>query len=1059
MLHVRLLGALEVRFDRRLIAAPPSRRAWCLLGWLALHPGDHARGTVAARFWPDVLDSSARASLRSATWNLRQALGPDAQDALVTDRDRVGLRCETDLARFDALLAAGDLRGAVALGDGPVLADFDDDWVLEARDRHAERLGEALARLSEAAETPQEAVALARRRLALDPLSESAACALMERLAAAGDRAGAFSVYDRLAERLRTQLELAPSAVTRQTVAGLRAAPAARAGAVSPTPAAAPAVPAGGGPLVGREVELGALLSSWPEPGGRLAVLTGEGGIGKTRLAGEVAARAAADGARTAACASLELGGPAPYTLWAELLHDLAATLAPAPAEATWPEELGAIAPSLPRRLGRDPGRPPPAVAPELARARLFEAAVEAIEHACADRPLVLRFEDVHLADAASLELLAYAARRFAGLPVLVLLTRRRTPERPDVDALIHAHHARGGAAIEIELPPLPRAAIDTLVRSVATLSADAHEQVIDAADGNPLLAVESARAAGGGHAGPPPSLQTMVRGALGRLDPGARRAAELAAVAGRDLSRAEIDALATVEDVLGAQDSGLFAADGQGLGFRHALLREAVRVHLPDPRRRARHAELALALRGSAAETARHLRLAGRDDEAAERLAGAAAEAVGVGAVGEAIAFLTEALELRAADPALLLDLAQAHAWNGDHEAAQAALVGALDLLPAGDHAARAAAHVRAAKWYSGALCRPQRTIEEAHLGLRELAHVPTPDRGVLATALAMGAWGASVAGPVEEADALLARLATLEPFGHELLDYEAANARAFRALRDGRLEDAMTRFYETVGLTASAPDCAYSAWVNLSCIAAALGRFEEGLRCAESADVRGLPPMIAPLQAIRASLLMRLGRSDEARAAVDLEREAALRSGMASLVALADHDEGQLALAAGDHERAAELLARALDAEARVSRAAARLARAEALARAGHADEAEAELRRVTLEPVGPVDRPGVLVARLTHVQGLVAQARGDDRLAAQRLGEAAAAWRRTPGAESAAGDLLANLVDLGRPAIGTVEPARELQRLDAELALLRGTATTTTTATNGAADADLR
>jgi DNA-binding SARP family transcriptional activator/tetratricopeptide (TPR) repeat protein len=1053
VLHVRLLGALEVRFGRRLIAAPPSRRAWALLGWLALHPGDHARGTVAARFWPDVLDSSARASLRSATWNLRQALGPGAQDALVADRDRVGLRCETDLAAFDALLAAGDLRGAVALGDGPVLADFDDDWVLEARDRHAERLGEALAVLSDRADTPQEAVALARRRLALDPLGERAACALMQHLAAAGDRAGAFSVYDRLAERLRTQLGLAPSAVTRQTVAALRAVPAPTPVAVSPGP---PMAPAGGWPLVGREVELGALLSSWPEPGGRLAVLTGEGGIGKTRLAREVAARAAADGARTAACASLELGGPAPYTLWAELLHELAATLAPAPAEATWPEELGAIAPSLPRRLGRDPGRPPPAVAPELARARLFEAAVEAVEHACADRPLVLLFEDVHLADAASLELLAYAARRFGDLPVLVLLTRRRAPERPDVDALIHAHHARGGAAIEIELPPLPRAAIDTLVRSVATLSADAHEQVIDAADGNPLLAVESARAAAGDHPGPPPSLQTMVRGALGRLEPGARRAAELAAVAGRDLSRAEVDALATLDDVLGALDSGLFAADRQGLGYRHALLREAVRVHLPGPRRRARHGELALALRGSAAETARHLRLAGRDDQAAERLAGAAAEAIGVGAVGEAIAFLTEALELRDSDPALLLDLAQAHAWNGDHEAAQAALVHALELLPAGDHAARAAAHVRAAKWYSGALCRPQRTIEEAQLGLRELAHVQTPDRDVLATALAMGAWGASVAGSVEEADALLDRLDGLEPFGHELLQYEAANARAFRALRDGRLEDAMARFYETVGLTASAPDCAYSAWVNLSCIAAALGRFEEGLRCAESADVRGLPPMIAPLQAIRASLLMRLDRVDEARAAVALEREAALRSGMASLVALADHDEGQLALAAGEYDRAAELLARALDHQARVSRAAARLARAEALARAGQADAAEAELRQVTLEPVGHVDRPGVLVARLTHVQGLVARAHGDHALAAQRLAEAAAAWRRSPGGQTGAGDLLANLVDLGRPAIGTVEPARELQRLDAELAHLRATATTTT---NGAADADLR
>src|SRR3954469_21711402 len=118
---------------------PASRRAWSLLAWLAMHPGEHARGAVAARFWPDVLDSSARASLRSALWELRrgragagapvagrggaragrEALAPD--DALIAGRDRIGLRCETDLAEFDAHLAAGRLEAAVALHRGPLL--------------------------------------------------------------------------------------------------------------------------------------------------------------------------------------------------------------------------------------------------------------------------------------------------------------------------------------------------------------------------------------------------------------------------------------------------------------------------------------------------------------------------------------------------------------------------------------------------------------------------------------------------------------------------------------------------------------------------------------------------------------------------------------------------------------------------------------------------------------------------------------------------------------------------------------------------------------------------
>src|SRR3954449_963238 len=100
MVRVELLGELAVQVGGRTIEPPPSRRAWSLLAWLALHPGEHHRGVVAARFWPDVLDASARASLRSAAWSLRRALGPAGDAALIAGRDRVGLRCETDLAAF-----------------------------------------------------------------------------------------------------------------------------------------------------------------------------------------------------------------------------------------------------------------------------------------------------------------------------------------------------------------------------------------------------------------------------------------------------------------------------------------------------------------------------------------------------------------------------------------------------------------------------------------------------------------------------------------------------------------------------------------------------------------------------------------------------------------------------------------------------------------------------------------------------------------------------------------------------------------------------------------------
>src|SRR5919199_1825725 len=72
MLRVRLLGELAVETDGGLVA-PPSRPARELLAWLALHPGAHPRLELASRFWPDVLESSARASLRTALHELRRA--------------------------------------------------------------------------------------------------------------------------------------------------------------------------------------------------------------------------------------------------------------------------------------------------------------------------------------------------------------------------------------------------------------------------------------------------------------------------------------------------------------------------------------------------------------------------------------------------------------------------------------------------------------------------------------------------------------------------------------------------------------------------------------------------------------------------------------------------------------------------------------------------------------------------------------------------------------------------------------------------------------------------
>src|SRR5690242_4038439 len=90
MVRVWLSGRLRIAVGERELELPASRRARALLAWLALHPGAHARGDLAGRFWPDVLEESARASLRGALAELRRALG-DGAAVLVATREAVAL--------------------------------------------------------------------------------------------------------------------------------------------------------------------------------------------------------------------------------------------------------------------------------------------------------------------------------------------------------------------------------------------------------------------------------------------------------------------------------------------------------------------------------------------------------------------------------------------------------------------------------------------------------------------------------------------------------------------------------------------------------------------------------------------------------------------------------------------------------------------------------------------------------------------------------------------------------------------------------------------------------
>ena len=208
------------------------------------------------------------------------------------------------------------------------------------------------------------------------------------------------------------------------------------------------------------------------------------------------------------------------------------------------------------------------------------------------------------------------------------------------------------------------------------------------------------------------------MRASLARLDEPARRAAELAAVAGRPLDRVELAALAPPEAVLAALDCGLFRSAEGRFGFRHDLLREAALADLDDARRALLHEALAAAPGVRAAEAARHLRLAGRDDLAVERLIQAAADAAQATALVEAVAYLEEAVELRPDEPRIHVELAGMLAQLGRRDPAMAEIDAALRLLRPDDVETRVQTHLSASLWFRSALCDPTRALRSPRPG-----------------------------------------------------------------------------------------------------------------------------------------------------------------------------------------------------------------------------------------------------------------------------------------------------------------------------------------------------
>ena len=396
----------------------------------------------------------------------------------------------------------------------------------------------------------------------------------------------ALAAYRALAGRL-AELGLRPGPGVRAVEARvLEHAPALAAPRrVDPEPLALP-VRRGVSGAPGRERELEVLRAEWAAAvagGGGVVEVRGEAGIGKTHLVRALADEVAEAGARVTIGAALSLTGETPLALWLEPVREL---LEPMRAQAPWAGDLAPLAAAAASDGLSD-------TPPELRRARLFAAVCALVEAAARERPLLLILEDVHHADASSLELAGHVARRAAGVAALVVLTRREAPPHPRVDLLLDGLGRGGVRVARVELGRLRDATLRAVVGAGSALAPETVEAVVQAAGGNPLLATEAARAAAAGDgAGPPPTLVGAVRGWLADVDEDARAVLDALAAAERPLRADELAAL-PVADATGALvralATGLLDATTERTGFRHELLRDAVAADIPPPRRRRR--------------------------------------------------------------------------------------------------------------------------------------------------------------------------------------------------------------------------------------------------------------------------------------------------------------------------------------------------------------------------------------------------------------------------------------------------------------------------------------
>ncbi|RLC79777.1 MAG: hypothetical protein DRI61_07180 [Chloroflexi bacterium] len=528
-------------------------------------------------------------------------------------------------ARSKKLLQS--LEEAVELYRGDFLEGFYDDWCLEERYRLEGLYLETLERLVaayEALNQPEKVLHYARLLLERDPFREDIHRKLIRLYVQLGNRAEAIRQARWCRTLFQAELGTEPSPETIALCDQLLGA-AWRYAAYeeifpqrSPPPRGQPALILEHPPFVGREAVWKKLLSYWEKAKsgqGHLVLISGEAGVGKSRLVGEFSHHIRRRGGWAACGYCYEYEQALPYSPLTELLREILSFTGKRTLQslASWQlAELSRLVPELSEQFQLPSLQHLPL---EQEQARLFEALTSFLLDLARHNPLLLVLEDIHWAHDSTLAWIHHLTRHLPRVPALVLATYRReevNPEHPLYGLAFQVEQA--GLATRLELTRLPR---EALTQWMVGASDSLVDRIYRQTEGNPFFTLELLRTlfeegymqlsrgrwvekATPAQFPVPASVCQVVQRRLGRLSPSARKAAAVASVIGRAFDFDVLDCAwgqgeeATLEALdellrrhLIHEGSG---PTGRDYEFEHHLVREVIYQGLHHRRRRRLH-------------------------------------------------------------------------------------------------------------------------------------------------------------------------------------------------------------------------------------------------------------------------------------------------------------------------------------------------------------------------------------------------------------------------------------------------------------------------------------